>query len=163
MSKRKFIKVYYTGGIKDADLAIEKARDEFGDDTATVIALPLPDDELNQEKTMPMINRPCRNRGCPNAQPCPDHPEDKAYNQHRGSSSSRGYDNRWQFVRRVKMSRDPLCERCEKLGRTEAAEMVHHIKPVNTHPELRLVMDNLMSLSNNCHEIVEGRKKDEKD
>jgi len=111
---------------------------------------------------MPTINRPCRNRGCGNAQPCPDHPEDKEYDKRRGSASSRGYDRRWQFIRKVKLANDPLCERCLEQGKTEAAEMVHHIKPVETHPELRLVMSNLMSLSDNCHDIVEGRKIDEK-
>lgn len=110
---------------------------------------------------MPTINPPCRNRGCPNSQPCPDHPEDKAYDQHRGSASSRGYDRRWQFIRRVKLANDPLCERCENNGIVEPAEMVHHIQPVSTHPELRLVMSNLMSLSDDCHDIVEGRKVDE--
>ena len=110
---------------------------------------------------MPTINRPCRNRGCPNAQPCPDHPDDQQYDWQRGSSSARGYDRRWQMIRRIKLANDPLCERCESEGRVKAADMVHHVKPVDTHPEGRLVISNLQSLCYNCHEIVEGRKKDE--
>lgn len=105
---------------------------------------------------MPTINRPCRNRGCPNSYPCADHPDDKQYDKQRGSSSARGYDRRWQLARRIKLSRDPLCERC--LPKVTAAVIVHHILPVDTHPELRLEMNNLQSMCFNCHEIIEGRK-----
>lgn len=109
---------------------------------------------------MPTINRPCRNRGCPNAQPCKDHPIDQAYDRNRGSSSERGYDKRWQLVRRLKLSRNPLCEWCESgRGAVVAADMVHHIKPITSHPDLRLDMSNLQSLCHDCHEVVEGRKK----
>jgi len=107
---------------------------------------------------MPSINKPCRNRGCPNAQPCADHSNDKQYDQHRGSSSARGYDRRWQLIRRLKLSRDPLCERCSTDMHPVVADMAHHIRPVGERPDLRLNMFNLQSLCNDCHEIVEGRK-----
>jgi len=41
-------------------------------------------------------------------------------------------------------------------GRVTIAEDVHHIKPIRTHPELRLVWDNLMSVCRECHKIIEG-------
>lgn len=53
------------------------------------------------------------------------------------------------------MSIDPLCEEHLKQGFDVAATMVHHVKAVETHPELRLVMENLMSLCNSCHEEKE--------
>ena len=110
---------------------------------------------------MPTINRPCRNPGCPNAQPCPDHPEDKQYDRHRGSASSRGYDRRWRLIAKIKLTNDGLCERCSTDEQPVVAVIPHHIKPVDTHPELRLEMTNLQSLCYDCHEIVEGRKNDE--
>ena len=116
---------------------------------------------LQERNNMPTINRPCRNRGCPNAQPCPDHPENKQYDQNRGSAAARGYDRAWRKVRAIKLANDPLCERCLKQGRTTAATLVHHIKPVDKYPELRLVPSNHESSCFDCHEIMEGRKKDE--
>lgn len=37
------------------------------------------------------------------------------------------------------------------------ANTVHHIKPVREYPELCLDVDNLVSLSHEAHEIIEGR------
>jgi len=108
---------------------------------------------------MPSITRPCRNRGCPNSQPCPDHPDNKEYDRHRGSAASRGYDRAWQKARAVKLANDPLCERCQRVHkRIRAAVLVHHIKSVELYPELRLVRSNHESACFDCHEIMEGRK-----
>lgn len=41
-------------------------------------------------------------------------------------------------------------------GRTMARALVHHIKPVDQHPELRLDWDNLRSLCRACHEKRHG-------
>lgn len=69
----------------------------------------------------------------------------------RPSPSKRGYDKQWYKVRAIKLSTNPLCEECTIAGRVTPAEMVHHIKPVDEYPDLRLYMDNLMSLCNDCH------------
>ena len=64
---------------------------------------------------------------------------------------------RWRELRRWKLTRTPLCERCEKAGRVTAAAEVHHVTPVETAPDLagmeRLMFDpaNLASLCHKCH------------
>ncbi|MFH1672933.1 MAG: HNH endonuclease [Pseudomonadota bacterium] len=67
---------------------------------------------------------------------------EKAYDTARGSASERGYTATWAKVRTVKLSRDPLCERCGA-----AAVLVHHRdrNPRNNHEE------NLESLCKDCH------------
>ena len=113
--------------------------------------------------------RPCPGRGprrgsCPNLirghEVCPEcqvyeKAAAKEYDQQRGSSRQRGYDTQWEKVRDFKASHDPLCEECLKQGYPDRAlDVVHHIKPIETHPELRLVMDNLMSLCTAHHEEI---------
>lgn len=85
----------------------------------------------------------------------------------RPSSKERGYDSQWRKVRALKVEKDPFCERCLrkkpklyvpiKVKINGNYGVVHHIKPISTHPHLRLVMDNLESLCFVCHEIEEGR------
>ena len=88
---------------------------------------------------------------CPECKPY-EKKATKRYDQQRGNSGDRGYDAAWQKVREGKASRNPLCERCLRNGNIHALDVVHHIKPIETHPELRLVMDNLESLCTACHE-----------
>ena len=92
---------------------------------------------------------------------CPDCAKlyQKSYDRDRGSASRRGYDAAWQKARARKLAKDPLCEcdRCKAKDRVRAANVVHHIKPVKKHPELRLVWSNLMSMAWVCHEVEEGR------
>lgn len=76
----------------------------------------------------------------------------RKYDLERGNSGERGYDAVWQKVREMKASQDPLCEECLKNGRIVPLDKVHHIKPIETHPELRLVMENLRSLCITHHE-----------
>ena len=82
------------------------------------------------------------------------------YDRNRDSSSQRGYDAKWQRVRSAKLSRSPLCECGDCMAgdiRVTRATMVHHIKPVETHPELRLKMSNLLSMARQCHEKLHKR------
>lgn len=72
----------------------------------------------------------------------------------RGSSSERGYDARWQKLRRYYLAVNPLCAKCERTGRTTPATVVHHIDSDQTYNHL----DNLMALCRGCHERVHGRK-----
>jgi predicted HNH restriction endonuclease len=39
------------------------------------------------------------------------------------------------------------------------ATLVHHKKPVDEYPELRLEPTNFLGLCRDCHEIIEGRKR----
>lgn len=64
---------------------------------------------------------------------------------------------RWLELRRAKLTRSPLCERCAAEGRVTAASEVHHIVPVETaitFEEKRVLMysfNNLQSLCHECH------------
>ena len=107
---------------------------------------------------MPTISRPCRNRGCPNAQPCDAHPIDRNQNRVKKPSDAFYGSAQWQKARSAYRNRHPLCERCEREGRVKIADMVHHIKPTDTHPELKTDWNNLESLCRDCHEQIEGRK-----
>ena len=53
------------------------------------------------------------------------------YERLRGSASSRGYTRRWQRYRLIYLRQNPLCRACRAEGRTTAATVVDHIKPVN--------------------------------
>jgi len=78
----------------------------------------------------------------------------------REPASKRGYDRDWKKLRDYKLLIDPLCEceNCKKYEVIKQADVVHHIKPVAEYPELRLSLNNLMSMSRECHEILHGRK-----
>lgn len=112
----------------------------------------------------PCPGRGPRTRSCPNlikgsetcCQECRSYAKqsDRDYDNMRGNSGERGYDRTWQKVRAFKTNRDPLCEICLKRGLTVPLDVVHHIQPIETHPRLRLVMENLMSLCNACHETI---------
>ena len=86
----------------------------------------------------------------------------REYEQDRGSSYERGYDLQWRKLRKYKLKISPLCECPDCLNgliRVRAATVVHHIKDIETNPELRLVMGNLMSVTSECHERIHGRKR----
>lgn len=65
----------------------------------------------------------------------------------RPSPAERGYDRDWYRVRRLKLSRDPVCEFCQERLATE----VDHILTIRERPDLRLVMTNLRSACRPCH------------
>lgn len=71
------------------------------------------------------------------------------YEGQRETATERGYDARWARVRRMKLARDPLCERCIAKGATvNRAELVHHKdrNPKNNNEA------NLESLCHWCHD-----------
>ncbi|MGG3798976.1 HNH endonuclease [Metabacillus fastidiosus] len=58
----------------------------------------------------------------------------------------------WQKCRAMALTRDHhLCQGCFKQSIYTPADMVHHIKDREDHPELALTLDNLISLCNSCH------------
>ena len=61
-----------------------------------------------------------------------------------------GYGRKWRDQRARKLRRNPLCEICEKEGRTTLATMVDHIIPVSEGGGM-YDMDNLQSLCRLCH------------
>ena len=101
--------------------------------------------------------------GCPNLTQhgqCDRHRKQahKRWDDRRESAQSRGYDGTWQKVREMKANDDPLCEECLGHGIEKPLDLVHHILPIETHPELRLVMENLMSLCKDCHIKFHSKK-----
>ena len=73
----------------------------------------------------------------------------------RESAQDRGYDYQWRKLSKRFRAHNPLCMRCKKNGKVTVADDVHHIKPIKTHPSLRLVWDNLMSVCRTCHREIE--------
>lgn len=62
----------------------------------------------------------------------------------------------WLAIRRTKLRRSPLCERCfPRL--VVPATTVHHIKERRECPELALEIDNLESLCAPCHSSHHAR------
>lgn len=53
----------------------------------------------------------------------------KAYDERRGSATSRGYDNRWRKAARTFLQRHPLCLGCEAAGIVTEATLVDHVEP----------------------------------
>lgn len=70
--------------------------------------------------------------------------------------------SRWKRKRELVLRRDQYeCQECRRFGRVRAATMVHHVKPFEHYPELKLDMNNLISLCNSCHGTMHDRLTDE--
>lgn len=64
----------------------------------------------------------------------------------------------WRKLRQKALKRDNSeCQLCKAAGKYHAAENVHHIKEVKTHPELAMTLDNLQCLCIKCHNDVHER------
>ena len=77
--------------------------------------------------------------------------DQREYDRRRGSPSKRGYDDRWERLRKLYLHANPLCEDCLEQDTVTLAEQVHHKRKVSEHPELRLCWDNLRALCAPCH------------
>ncbi len=67
-------------------------------------------------------------------------------------------DKRWVKKRKNILRRDDYtCKHCSRYGKTTLANTVHHIYPLETHPKLRLVSKNLISLCAACHGKMHNR------
>ena len=51
-----------------------------------------------------------------------------------------------------------LCQECKKYGRNTEAKVVHHIKELDDHPELKLKNNNLVSVCKACHNKIHPEK-----
>ena len=58
---------------------------------------------------------------------------------------------RWQRLRIVKLSAEPLCQACENRGELVAAEVVDHNTPINLGGDPFPGLDGLTSLCARCH------------
>lgn len=69
---------------------------------------------------------------------------------------------RWKKKRARILRRDEyLCQEGKRYGRTEQAEVVHHIYPVELYPELAFEDWNLIALSHKSHNQMHKRKSHE--
>ncbi|MBS4750332.1 HNH endonuclease [Carnobacteriaceae bacterium zg-ZUI78] len=65
---------------------------------------------------------------------------------------------RWKKFRQRILRRDNfLCQESLRFGKSEQAEMVHHIFPVSEYPELEFVEWNCLSLTNKMHNTFHDR------
>jgi 5-methylcytosine-specific restriction endonuclease McrA len=86
---------------------------------------------------------------------CPTPPPSKRYPRLWTIAQERDFrgSNEWKSTRAVKRAQQPFCENCEREGRRHVlAGGVDHILPIATHPDARLVMLNLQSLCDSCHQ-----------
>jgi len=66
---------------------------------------------------------------------------------------------KWKDKRKYILYRDGyLCQECKKYGRNTEAKVVHHIKELEDHPELRLKNNNLVSVCKSCHNKIHPEK-----
>ena len=61
------------------------------------------------------------------------------------------HTSRWQKLRRAKLSREPLCEICDRRGRVEPATDVDHIVAIRHGGPAFPAFSGLMSLCHRCH------------
>ncbi|HEY9570460.1 MAG TPA: HNH endonuclease [Metalysinibacillus sp.] len=50
-----------------------------------------------------------------------------------------------------------MCRECKRYGKTTTADTVHHVQPYETHAQLKLSSDNLISLCRACHNAMHVR------
>lgn len=88
-----------------------------------------------------------------------DRAHDRAYDRERADDVAKRIRSsaRWREVRRLQLSREPLCRACAARGETTAAAEVDHIVPIRERPDLAFTRTNLQSLCEPCH----GRKSGE--
>ncbi|OMF95085.1 hypothetical protein BK146_16590 [Paenibacillus sp. FSL R7-0333] len=85
--------------------------------------------------------------------------QDRYYDRYKRDKTSRSFykSTAWEKAREQALIRDNhLCQHCFKRQRLTLADMVHHIKPISDYPDLALVLDNLLSLCNSCHNKEHG-------
>ncbi|MBP3038074.1 HNH endonuclease [Bacillaceae bacterium Marseille-Q3522] len=78
----------------------------------------------------------------------------RLYDKYKRDQEARAFykSTEWKKCRQLALDRDNhLCQQCLRNGELTPADMVHHIKELSDHPELGLVLDNLESLCNSCH------------
>ena len=60
---------------------------------------------------------------------------------------------RWQRLRRLHLSIEPLCRACKRLGYSVTAQHVDHVVPIAQAPALAYDLANLQSLCVSCHSV----------
>lgn len=79
----------------------------------------------------------------------------KEYKKLRNDKKEQAFYNSksWIKAREIALARDyGLCQDCLREGKVTIADMVHHKVEVKSNWEIRLELDNLISLCNSCHQ-----------
>ncbi|ASA22094.1 endonuclease [Paenibacillus donghaensis] len=85
--------------------------------------------------------------------------QNRYYDRYKRDKGSRAFyrSTAWETARVQALIRDNyLCQHCIKRKKLTPADMVHHIKPLSDYPDLALVLENLLSLCNGCHNKEHG-------
>lgn len=67
-------------------------------------------------------------------------------------TKNRGYGYDWKKLSERFRIENPLCADCKSNGKVRPSDHVHHIKPLEKFPHLRLVWSNLVALCRQCHQ-----------
>lgn len=117
--------------------------------------------------------RPCNVRGCNNLtrdKYCQEHTQmaqlerkatDNYYNKNRTDKKYVSFykTKEWKQIQMLTMIRDyGLCQECLRHGRTTFADMVHHKQPLKKRWDLRLDINNLECLCEQCHNNIDHSK-----
>ena len=101
------------------------------------------------------MNRACPGRSCPGVVrggSCSHCGENRRIRlpDSRPPAHKRGYDKRWQRIRKAALANEPQCRPCAERGRLTAAVLVDHILPL---PEGHHSFENLQPLCAGCHSV----------
>ncbi|MGE6343768.1 HNH endonuclease [Bacillus mycoides] len=80
--------------------------------------------------------------------------QDSYYDKHKRDQEAKRFYNSiaWKNCRQLALKRDHyLCQECLKQNIITQADMVHHIEHFKDKPDKALVLENLISLCNVCH------------
>lgn len=103
------------------------------------------------------LKKICAKTGCKeltSERYCEEHRKEKnSYDQDRGTAYERGYDARWQRVRKQYLKKHPLCacEDCKRLVVPLPANVVDHIIPHKGNKELFWDRSNWQPMNHRCH------------
>ena len=73
-----------------------------------------------------------------------------------GNRHTRGYGYHWNKLRKVVLTREPLCRMCERIGKVTTANIVDHIKP-KAHGGTDS-LENLQPLCVGCNKAKTSRE-----
>jgi 5-methylcytosine-specific restriction endonuclease McrA len=129
------------------------------------------------------LARACSHYGCSHSAPCPDHGQQAkalAYDDRRGSASSRGYDRHWrQYTQQFRntlvlkgVSRAGLCgarlpgtpetadSQCQASGYVTIGTVVDHIVPISGRYDPRFYdPTNHQLLCDRCHNVKRQKER----
>lgn len=79
------------------------------------------------------------------------------YNYHKKYSRYYNSDTHKQWRDAIR-ARDIICQHCKDKGLIVQGVETHHIKPIETHPELASDVNNGILLCQSCHDIKHPKR-----